>query len=102
MKVEHRIGRCIQLGGRKARYFGSKKLAFQIAIIATVANLTLAVSRSGLEGPWFILSALMLLVVASWRIAPPANMRTKIESQWAAISALTPPAPKIATCRPLF
>jgi hypothetical protein len=43
VKVEHRIGRCIQLGARQARYFGKAKLAFQIAMVATVANLTLAI-----------------------------------------------------------
>jgi len=44
VKVEHRIGRCIQLGARQARYLGKAKLAFQIAMVATVANLTLAVA----------------------------------------------------------
>ncbi len=102
VKVEHRIGRCIQLGGRQARYLGSKKLAFQIAMVATVANLTLAVSRGGLEAPWFVLAALTLLVVASRGIALPANLRTKIASRGATICAVTPSAPKIAICRPLF
>jgi len=102
VQVEHRIGRCIQLGGRQARYFGSQKLAFQIAMVATVANLTLAVSRSGLEGPLLILSALMLLVAARRAMAPPANLRFKIGSPWVEIFAVTPAAPKIAICRPLF
>jgi hypothetical protein len=102
VKVEHRIGRLIQLGGRQARYLGSAKLAFQIAIAATVANLTLAVSRNGLEGPLLILSALMLIVAADWAVAPPANLPTKIVRQWAAICAVTRTAPRIAICRPLF
>jgi IS5 family transposase len=102
VKVEHRIGRCIQLGGRQARYLGSAKLAFQIAMVATVANLTLAVSRSGIEGPLLILLALLLLVAAGRSRVPPANRCTKIESRWAAICAVTPSAPKIAICRPLF
>lgn len=102
VKVEHRIGRCIQIGGRKARYFGRKKLAFQIAMVATVANLTLAVSRSGIEGPLLILSALMLLIAAGRTTAPHENLRSKIESRWAAICAITPSATKIAICRPLF
>ncbi len=102
VKVEHRIGRCIQLGGRQARYLGSKNLAFQIAMVATVANLTLAVSRSGIEGPWLILSTLTLVVAAGRAIAPPANLRAKIETGWAAICALAPAEPKIAICRPLF
>jgi hypothetical protein len=102
VKVEHRIGRCIQLGGRQARYLGKKKLAFQIAMLATVANLTLAGARGGLEAPWLILLTLMLRVAAGRAIAPAANLRSKIASQWAAICAGTPSAPKIATCRPLF
>jgi hypothetical protein len=81
VKVEHRIGRCIQLGGRQARYFGKKKLAFQIAMIAAVANLTLAVpavSHGGIEWPTLITLALVLLIAAGRGIAPPANLRTKI------------------------
>ena len=39
--VEHRIARLMQLGVRKARYFGRKKTAFQVAVVAAVANLTL-------------------------------------------------------------
>jgi len=39
--VEHRIGRIVQLGARQAKYFGKSKTAFQIALIATVANLML-------------------------------------------------------------
>jgi hypothetical protein len=45
--VEHRIGRMIQLGARQARYFGKTKTSFQIALIATVANLMLAAAASG-------------------------------------------------------
>ena len=71
-------------------------------MVATVANLTLAVSRGGLEAPLFVLLALTLLVAASRGIAPPANSRTKIAGRWAAICAVTPSAPKIAICRPLF
>jgi hypothetical protein len=39
--VEHRIGRLIQLGVRQARYLGGAKVAFQVVLAATVANLTL-------------------------------------------------------------
>jgi len=102
VKVEHRIGRLIQLGGRQARYLGKKKLAFQIAMLATVANLTLAGTRGGLEAPWLILPALMLMVAAYRAIASPSNLRTKIGSQRDAISAVAPSAPRIAICRPLF
>ena len=104
VKVEHRIGRCIQLGGRKARYFGRKKLAFQIAMVAAVANLTLAVSVShgGLETPSLILAALVLLVAAARGFARPETLRNKTEDLWAAICAATPSALRIAVCRPLF
>ena len=39
--VEHRIARLVQLGVRQARYLGSKKVSFQVALTATVANLGL-------------------------------------------------------------
>lgn len=39
--AEHRIARLIQLEGRKARYFGREKTAFQLAMVAAVANFTL-------------------------------------------------------------
>ena len=39
--VEHRIARLVQLGVRKARYWGRKKTAFQLAMAAAVANFTL-------------------------------------------------------------
>jgi len=40
--IEHRIARLVQLGIRKARFFGRWKLRFQMAMAATVANLSLA------------------------------------------------------------
>jgi hypothetical protein len=46
--VEHRLGRLVQLGIRKARYFGKVKTAFQIAIAAAMANLTLANAKKAL------------------------------------------------------
>jgi len=39
--AEHRIARLIRLGVRKARYFGLTKVLFQLAMAASVANLTL-------------------------------------------------------------
>ncbi len=45
--VEHRLGRIVQLGGRQAKYFGKAKTGFQIALIATVANLMLVAAASG-------------------------------------------------------
>lgn len=43
--VEHRIARLVQLGLRKARFFGKAKLVFQLAMTAAVANLTLIASH---------------------------------------------------------
>jgi hypothetical protein len=42
--VEHRLARLVHLGIRNARYFGSKKTLFQLAMAAAVANLTLYAS----------------------------------------------------------
>jgi hypothetical protein len=39
--VEHRIARLVQLGIRQARYFRKAKVSFQVALTATVANLSL-------------------------------------------------------------
>ena len=50
--AEHRIARLMQLGARKARYFGRRKTLFQLLIAATVANLTLVARKTGLmRGP---------------------------------------------------
>jgi hypothetical protein len=43
--AEHRIGRLIQLGIRKSRYFGQTKTFFQVMLAATVANLTLTATK---------------------------------------------------------
>jgi hypothetical protein len=52
VKVEHRIARMVQLGARQAKYFGKQKVGFQIALIATVANLGLVgLARTPLDGP---------------------------------------------------
>ena len=48
--VEHRIARMVQLGARKARYFGGAKTLFQVLIAATVANLTLIARQMGQMG----------------------------------------------------
>jgi len=44
--AEHRIARLVQLGIRKARYFGRHKTLFQLLMAATVANLHLVATRS--------------------------------------------------------
>jgi transposase len=45
--VEHRLARLCQLGIRQARYFGRAKTAFQLALAAAVANLSLALTHLG-------------------------------------------------------
>jgi len=45
--AEHRLARLVQLGMRKARYFGREKTLFQALMAAAVANLTLVASKTG-------------------------------------------------------
>jgi len=47
---EHRLARLVQLGIRKARYFGRVKTLFQLLLAATVANLTLVATKLGVMG----------------------------------------------------
>ncbi len=49
--AEHRLARLMQLGVRQARYFGRTKTLFQLLLAATVANLTLVATRTGLMRP---------------------------------------------------
>jgi len=46
--VEHRLARLVQLGIRQARYVGHIKTLFQLLLAATVANLTLVATKTGL------------------------------------------------------
>ncbi len=46
--AEHRLARLMQLGVRQARYVGRAKTLFQLLMAATVANLTLVATRTGL------------------------------------------------------
>jgi len=63
--VEHRIARLVRLGIRKARYFGSAKVLFQLAMAAAVANLTLfASSTSTRPMASFFLYLLFMSVIA--------------------------------------
>jgi len=48
--VEHRIGRLVQLGIRKSRFFGRAKTEFGVLMAAAVANLTLVANRLAPEG----------------------------------------------------
>jgi hypothetical protein len=45
---EHRLARLMQLGIRKARYASRAKTLFQLLMAATVANLTLVATKTGL------------------------------------------------------
>lgn len=46
--AEHRLARLMQLGARQARYFGRTKTLGGLLIAATVANLTLVATKTGL------------------------------------------------------
>ena len=46
--AEHRLARLMQLGVRQARYFGRTKTLYQLLLAATVANLTLVATHTGL------------------------------------------------------
>ena len=46
--VEHRLARLVQLGVRQSRYFGRAKTLFQLLLAATVANLTLVATKTGM------------------------------------------------------
>ena len=46
MVAEHQLARLLQLGIRRARYFGRGKTRFQLYLVATVANLTLLAGKS--------------------------------------------------------
>jgi hypothetical protein len=67
---EHRLARMVQLGIRKARYFGRTKTLFQALMAATVANLTLIAGKmeeismegEGKDDLHFIFSQLRRLV----------------------------------------
>ena len=51
--VEHRLARLVQLGVRQSRYFGRAKTLYQLLLAATVANLTLVATKTGMmsQGP---------------------------------------------------
>lgn len=71
--AEHRIARLVRLGIRQARYFGSKKTLFQLAIAATVANLTLFAASSIINTLW-MLSVLFLSIGILYNL-PRMNYR---------------------------
>lgn len=67
--VEHRLARLCQLGLRQARYFGGAKTAFQLALAAAVANLTLAIAHSG-SSPAPVAPHLLLFIAGLALYAP--------------------------------
>jgi hypothetical protein len=77
--VEHRIGRLVQLGARQAKYFGKAKTGFQIALIATVANLMLVAAVTG-EAASAALPLALLVGIASlglqWLADPKGALKT--------------------------
>ena len=86
--AEHRIARLVQLGIRNARYFGKKKIGFQVALAATVANLSLLAGLrtapgalwAGIGARWARCRALPALGTpfgTSWR-PYPLTFSTKI------------------------
>ena len=66
--AEHRIARLVQLGLRKARYFGSAKVLFQLAMTAAVANLTLIAGGIN-EPPFFFPLSLALTLGLRFPVA---------------------------------
>jgi transposase/IS5 family transposase len=67
--AEHRLARLAQLGIRQARYVGRLKTLFQLLLAATVANLTLVATKTGLmkgrngQGPLVSCPLFRVLVV---------------------------------------
>ena len=87
--VEHRLGRLVQLGIRQAKYFGSRKTGFQLALAATVANLGLVAALVSAGG----FPALVLLVATVALVATTLAIMNPTESTTRA---------KIAPSRPGF
>jgi hypothetical protein len=76
--AEHRLARLVQLGLRQARYVGRGKTLFQLAMAATVANLTLLAGQSLAHRPnqslfsgsaalaVVLIAAVLVLLLAYW------------------------------------
>ncbi len=115
--VEHRLARLVQLGIRQARYVGHAKTLFQLALGATVANLTLlAAADATLPAPAPAVMALGTLslcltaLVCAWYAPPaPATASLPLPSCLRRRGHATPmlafpsvPAYHMATSRPDF
>lgn len=70
--AEQRLARCIQLGGRQARYFGKSKTKYQMTMIALVTNLGViqrAISDL-VQVPSTLLAAAELPRLSEWTFQP--------------------------------
>lgn len=74
--IEHRLARLCQLGIRQARYFGRAKTAFQLAMAAAVANLSLAITHLGSSfvhlGPYL---TVFVALLAFYALSSDSNSR---------------------------
>jgi transposase len=61
--AEHRIARLVCLGIRQARYFGSKKTLFQLAMAAAVANLTMFAATQATNPLFFVLTLVFVILI---------------------------------------
>ena len=90
--AEHRLARLMQLGVRKARYFGRQKTQFQLLMAATVANLTLVAAKTGRMRTAKAFYCHLLSLLATFHNAIQALVH----------SLLRPAARLEWTCRPDF
>ena len=86
--AEHRIARLVQLGVRQARYFGSEKVGFQVAMAATVANLGLLLSLRSIWGA--ISTHLALLATHLAVLGAFVALGARDGSRWRPGPALSP------------
>ena len=79
--VEHRIARLVQLGVRKARYFGNAKVLCQLAMTATVANLALIAATSARTPTFFFVTIFAALCTLLHEVAEQILVRWLFPSQ---------------------
>jgi hypothetical protein len=80
--VEHRIARLVQLGLRQARYVGHHKTLFQLAMVATVANLTLLAGAAALAATLATVLLVFLLARNVPRAAAAGARHTRCARWW--------------------
>jgi hypothetical protein len=78
--AEHRLARLVQLGLRQARFVGRAKTLFQLAMAATVANLTLLavqnLAHPPSEGAFFGSATSAVVFIAAVLVLLPAHALT--------------------------